>query len=1661
MLLTLSLWCLGSGSNELFARSGYYKADPVLSNVASQSPNSLFTANTAFAKYLNGFTVAPPQVNCPNEVSEVADGSCSADLIVTPATNNDPANYPVAQDYPKFQSQITALGEAAAPEINPAANYPMGYQNVPIGKDTIVYKWVNINNSSDVVYCKIPVEVVDNIAPVITCAANYTQNADAGVCYATNVAVVSPTATDLCGSPITYTYAFVDDNGVSHTGPTAAGVALNTINATWRFSLDTTVVTYVATDASGNTATCTTLVVVSDVEAPVLAAAPAGGSFSNDSSLCGKITGFVSPTFTDNCSGAMLTWTIYTESGLTPGYQILEDVIVELSGSGNVDNYLFTRGTHHIVYTVTDAAGLTDSDVTTVTVTDDEAPVLSGCADDVTFSFNTNNNGGNDCIANVHVLKTPATDNCDISTDLIWAYTLFDSMGNPVAVDAMGDAVEGVNNVDVALAKGTYTAVYTVTDLNGNVSPTCTLAIAVVDNEKPQFVSALLPDFVLYNESAGVCYNDTLLSSPNVADNCGSVSLKWVVKDGADTLFFGNGLIPSIQFENGRSTVIWTATDNSGNSIADTVIVDVFDHTNPTINPVANINVTSGIANCSATIGPITVNFGDNCGIDTITENSANLSIQSFNRNTGVATFKGTFPVKATPYNITFTVKDIHGLTSTTSMTVTVSDIIAPTINNFPNIVQGTDQDKCSFTRSFNINTDFNPQDNCAIDETVFEVDLDFNTGNGYEDVRTFSDAGGITEVEFQPGVTNVRVTTTDVNGNSSFDSFTVFIQDDQAPTVFFPDTVTVNIDPTSCTSALVNLILTDGLVSDNCTDDATLLANAINNQTAFGDTATGYYDLGYTTLVWTIADNNGQIATKTVVVYVRDQNLPSDSPNDTLNILSDIGFCSGKVKVFAPNSADSCGIQSVKYSINGAPQVTGTIIDNTAFPVGTNIVEWFTTDNNNNTRIDTAVVIVTDAQAPVFTGPSMITLTAENNCKNDTVITVGVTDNCSLAAGSTQWTLVHFTDASDADGDTISGAGTSVSFNFPSSANNNVITFVAEDVNGNAATKVVNVKVIDNQAPVVNCPGDQTYSADANYCGAQITIAGDNEIIDAPISDNCGIASITAHDNTANVDFDPSDSYAFPIGTTSVTVTVTDVSGNTTVCTFNVTVLNNAGPSVSGFPTDTTVNTLANECSRVVFWNEPTAVDACDGTITSAMITRNYQPGYQFPIGTTTVTYVFTDNSGNSTTKSFTVTVKDVQNPVITPIANQTLYLPTNACTATVLFNPNVQDNCDAQLVTVTATYANGSQLGVGTYNNVVTATDPYGNDTTTTFTITVVDTVKPSFTAFPSDIVTCNPVVNYSVSYTDNCPASLNVATQGPASGTAFPVGTTTVTYTLTDNGGLTASKSFNVTVVAPTTIANAGADASICLTGTNAVANLSGNAAGAGETVTWSTSNAATIASANSATTTATMNTAGIYTFTYTIAGNGTCPPSSDQVIVTVSNPASQANAGIDQTVSDNSTNLMAVAPTSGMGTWTTTGSSVIASPTSNNTGVSNMVNGDNVFIWTVTSGSCPASMDTVVVTVAGASFASTITSAFTPNGDGDNDTYMIPGIANYPNASIEIFNRWGSRVFESTGSEYKNGWNGQFEGKDLPVASYYYVIDLKDGSPVIKGIVSIIR
>ena len=113
----------------------------------------------------------------------------------------------------------------------------------------------------------------------------------------------------------------------------------------------------------------------------------------------------------------------------------------------------------------------------------------------------------------------------------------------------------------------------------------------------------------------------------------------------------------------------------------------------------------------------------------------------------------------------------------------------------------------------------------------------------------------------------------------------------------------------------------------------------------------------------------------------------------------------------------------------------------------------------------------------------------------------------------------------------------------------------------------------------------------------------------------------------------------------------------------------------------------------------------------------------------------------------------------------------------------------------------------------------------------------------------------------------------------------------------------------------------------------------------------------------------------------------------------------------------------------------------------------------YVLTVTDDNGCTDSDTVLITVV-EEFVLVPYNVVTPNGDGQNDTWIIDNIQAYPDAEVVIFNRYGMEVYSTT-NYHLNEWDGTRNGNELPDGAYYYVITSEDHDKVWKGSINLIR
>jgi hypothetical protein len=560
---------------------------------------------------------------------------------------------------------------------------------------------------------------------------------------------------------------------------------------------------------------------------------------------------------------------------------------------------------------------------------------------------------------------------------------------------------------------------------------------------------------------------------------------------------------------------------------------------------------------------------------------------------------------------------------------------------------------------------------------------------------------------------------------------------------------------------------------------------------------------------------------------------------------------------IIANNAAGQCGavVNFAATATGTTPVITYSQNPGTFFPVGTTQVTA-TAVNSCGTATCTFTVTVKDNEAPNAVCKN---ITAQLDANGNASITAadvdgGSTDNCGIASI------------------TIDNA----SFNC-SNVGANTVTLTVTDVNGNVSSCTSTVTVEDNIAPKALCK-NITVQLDANG-NASITAAD----VDGGSTDNCGIASITID----NASFNCSN-----VGANTVTLTVTDVNGNVSSCTSTVTVEDNIAP-----------NAVCKNITRHVDTDGQAAFTASDvdgGSTDNCGIASISVDQTSFDcskIGVNTVTLTVTDVNGNVSTCTATVTVTD---EVVDYVGckNVTVSLDANgqASITESQVNDGSFDACGIASMSLDKTSFDCSNVGVNAVT--LTVTDVNGNVSTCLGEVTVVDNLAPVVSCPQNINVTpsrenCNPAIYWEPAVaSDNCSATLT-STHNP--GDAFPVGTTTVTYTATDPSGNSTSCSFTVTVTPEPLTGDvsaktyAGGYNVSCYGAANGEATVSVNGGCLPYQYSWSTAPVQTGA-------TATGLAAGVYTVTVT-DGNGSVITLS---IVITQPPLLVANAGSNQTV-----------------------------------------------------------------------------------------------------------------------------------------------------------------
>ncbi len=517
-----------------------------------------------------------------------------------------------------------------------------------------------------------------------------------------------------------------------------------------------------------------------------------------------------------------------------------------------------------------------------------------------------------------------------------------------------------------------------------------------------------------------------------------------------------------------------------------------------------------------------------------------------------------------------------------------------------------------------------------------------------------------------------------------------------------------------------------------------------------------------------TVVDANGCSGTSAsvTVTEIPDDELPVITCPADISVNNDPAACSAIIVLPDPTATDNV---STEFIFDGIRSDGMALTD--PFPVGTTTITWTAEDEAGNVSLSCdQLVTVTDNEAPNAV------------CQNITV-QLDASGNASITAG----------DVDGGSSDNCAVASISIdnsSFNI-SNVGANTVNLTVTDVNGNSSSCSATVTVEDNVAPIAICQ-NTTVQLDANGI-ASITAAD----IDNGSNDAAGIASLSVSPNS----FTCAD-----LGPNTVTLTVTDNNGNVSSCTATVTVEDNIPPEI-----DCPANiVMVSPTPLVLPITPPTPTDNCgvDGLI--ATRSDGDELTDPFPLGITTITWQATDIAGNPAMCQQTVTISaplsgandilafDVPNQV----GDENIDGTGKTVELTVPFGTDVSALTPTIAISAFATVNPMSGVAQNFSSPVqYTVTAENGDPQQWTVTVNVATDMEDPVVTCPADIVVsndpgqCGANVNFSPSATDNS-GSVTVSAS-PMSGTFFPVGTTQVTVTATDDAGNSVQCMFNVTV------------------------------------------------------------------------------------------------------------------------------------------------------------------------------------------------------------------------------------------------------------------------
>jgi len=575
-------------------------------------------------------------------------------------------------------------------------------------------------------------------------------------------------------------------------------------------------------------------------------------------------------------------------------------------------------------------------------------------------------------------------------------------------------------------------------------------------------------------------------------------------------------------------------------------------------------------------------------------------------------------------------------------------------------------------------------------------------------------------------GIYNVFTTSDSLSSQDTNNQIDVYLRRINPPPNSKPVANVATIPSQVCVNGGSTVTLDASGSSDIDNDELTYTWSG-NFGTVTGEIVNVFLGPGQHDINLTVTDSKGDQNNQSFSVNITDSTAPTITAVSTATL--EATSINGALYTLNYSAADNCQIAS----ISEAPTLT-------TYPLGSTDVTITVRDSLGNTATDQTRVTVQDTIAPVISIPANI--------------------NKEANAIKTKVDLGSAT-ASDIFPTTISNNAPN---DYP--LGNTQVTWTASDSNGNASSNKQLVTIKDTTAPSLTAPGDKFVEATAPEMSVSIGNAIANDIFLADVTHNAPTL--------------------FPMGSTQVTWTASDTSGNKTNAVQNIQVMDTTAPELLS---DSHITLEASSIKGAQYNIQYSSKDNC---VLCGPIKITFDPNLDYyPLGDTTVQLTASDSSNNLTSNNVYIKVQDTTPPVLT-IPNNieseataiNSVIDINEATASDIFPVDIKND---------APYS----YPLGNTTVVWTATDSNGNITSKNQKITVTDNTAPLISA-PIDIeIEANAILSaVDIGLADATDIfGVTITNDAP---TNFSLGKTTVIWKATDANGLTSTATQQVAVI-----------------------------------------------------------------------------------------------------------------------------------------------------------------------------------------------------------------------------------------------------------------------